>query len=63
METNNKIDIVSRLFILDIYIYIYITLSPIILFEYLLKLPLGDEWWIVSLNDLEDIIGGYVWLG
>ena len=30
---------------------------------YLLKSPFGGEGWIVSVDDLEDIIGGHVWLG
>ncbi|KAI5650067.1 hypothetical protein M9H77_36072 [Catharanthus roseus] len=40
-----------------------LTLSPSILFGYLLKSPFGGEGWIVSVDDLEDIIGGHVWLG
>ena len=39
------------------------TLSPSIVFGYLLKSPFGGEGWIVSVDDLEDIIGGHVWLG
>jgi len=33
------------------------------IFGCLLKSPFGDEGWIVSVDDLEDIIGGHVWLG
>ncbi|KAL5558149.1 hypothetical protein UlMin_034360 [Ulmus minor] len=40
-----------------------LTLSPSIVFGYLLKSPFGGEGWIVSVEDLEDIIGGHVWLG
>ncbi|KAF4400816.1 hypothetical protein G4B88_004359 [Cannabis sativa] len=40
-----------------------LTLSPSIVFGYLLKSPYGGEGWIVSVDDLEDIIGGHVWLG
>ncbi|KAF4349368.1 hypothetical protein G4B88_007858 [Cannabis sativa] len=40
-----------------------LTLSPSIVFGYLLKSPFGGEGWIVSVDDLEDIIGGHVWLG
>ncbi|KAJ9535615.1 hypothetical protein OSB04_un001241 [Centaurea solstitialis] len=36
---------------------------PSIIFGYLLKSPFGGEGWIVSVDDLEDIIGGHVWLG
>ncbi|KAL4336452.1 hypothetical protein AHAS_Ahas12G0011600 [Arachis hypogaea] len=45
---------------------IYDTWAPgggIIIFGYLLKSPFGGEGWIVSVDDLEDIIGGHVWLG
>lgn len=34
-----------------------------VIFGYLLKFFFGGEGWIVSVDDLEDIIGGYVWLG
>ncbi|KAL2223611.1 UNVERIFIED_CONTAM: Photosystem II CP43 reaction center protein [Sesamum indicum] len=36
-----------------------LTLSPSIIFGYLLKSPFGGEGWIVSVDDLEDIIGGH----
>ncbi|KAL4190792.1 hypothetical protein AMTRI_Chr07g77510 [Amborella trichopoda] len=40
-----------------------LTLSPSVIFGYLLKSPFGGEGWIVSVDDLEDIIGRQVWLG
>ncbi|KAF6138372.1 hypothetical protein GIB67_037662 [Kingdonia uniflora] len=40
-----------------------LTLSLGVIFGYLLKSPFGGEGWIVSVDDLEDIIGGHVWLG
>ncbi|KAI5647564.1 hypothetical protein M9H77_33569 [Catharanthus roseus] len=40
-----------------------LTLIPSIIFDYLLKSPFGGEVWIVSVDDLENIIGGHVWLG
>ena len=40
-----------------------LTLSPAVVFGYLLKSPFGGEGWIVSVDNLEDIIGGHVWLG
>ncbi|KAG6540347.1 hypothetical protein Mapa_018249 [Marchantia paleacea] len=40
-----------------------LTLSPSVIFGYLLKSPFGGEGWIVSVDNLEDIIGGHVWLG
>ncbi|KAK7860251.1 photosystem ii cp43 reaction center protein, partial [Quercus suber] len=46
-----------------------LTLSPSVIFGYLLTIfPFGEEgWigegWIVSVDNLEDIIGGHIWLG
>jgi len=40
-----------------------LTLNPSVIFGYLLKSPFGGEGWIVSVDNLEDIIGGHVWLG
>jgi photosystem II P680 reaction center D1 protein len=34
----------------------HLTLSPSVIFGYLLKSPFGGEGWIVSVDDLEDII-------
>jgi photosystem II CP43 chlorophyll apoprotein len=39
------------------------TLNPSVIFGYLLKSPFGGEGWIVSVDNLEDVIGGHVWLG
>jgi photosystem II CP43 chlorophyll apoprotein len=39
------------------------TLNPAIIFGYLLKAPFGGEGWIVSVNNMEDIIGGHIWVG
>ncbi|KAG0550258.1 hypothetical protein BDA96_01G324100 [Sorghum bicolor] len=38
-----------------------LTLSPGVIFGYLLKSPFGGEGWIVSVDDLQDIIGGIIW--
>lgn len=40
-----------------------VTFSPIVIFGYLLKSLFRGEGLIVSVDDLEDIIGGHVWLG
>ncbi|KAI9159991.1 hypothetical protein LWI28_004049 [Acer negundo] len=40
-----------------------LALSPSIIFDYLLKSFFGGEGWIVSVDNMEDIIGGHVWLG
>lgn len=39
------------------------TLDPTIIFGYLLKSPFGGEGWIISVNNLEDIVGGHIWIG
>jgi photosystem II CP43 chlorophyll apoprotein len=39
------------------------TLNPLVIFGYLLKSPFGGEGWIVSVNSMEDIIGGHIWVG
>ena len=39
------------------------TLNPAVIFGYLLKSPFGGEGWIVSVNSMEDIIGGHIWVG
>merc|ERR1712217_764994 len=39
------------------------TLVPGVIFGYLLKSPFGGDGWIVSVDNIEDIIGGHVWIG
>ncbi len=39
------------------------TLNPAVIFGYLTKSPFGGDGWIVSVNNMEDIIGGHIWLG
>jgi photosystem II CP43 chlorophyll apoprotein len=39
------------------------TLNPLVIFGYLVKAPFGGEGWICSVNSMEDIIGGHIWLG
>ena len=39
------------------------TLNPAIIFGYLLKAPFGGEGWIVGVNNLEDVVGGHIWVG
>jgi len=38
-------------------------LSADIIFGYLFKAPYGGEGWIIGVNNLEDIVGGHIWLG
>jgi len=38
------------------------TLNPAIIFGYLIKAPFGGEGWIVGVNNLEDVVGGHIWV-
>eukprot|EP00448_Togula_jolla_P018507 CAMPEP_0170582498 /NCGR_PEP_ID=MMETSP0224-20130122/7618_1 /TAXON_ID=285029 /ORGANISM="Togula jolla, Strain CCCM 725" /LENGTH=417 /DNA_ID=CAMNT_0010905731 /DNA_START=179 /DNA_END=1432 /DNA_ORIENTATION=- len=40
-----------------------ITLNPYVLFAYLVRAPFGGSGWIISINNLEDLIGGHCWVG
>jgi len=39
------------------------TLNPSVIFGYLLKSPFGGDGWIVSVDNLEDVVGGHIWIG
>ncbi|MBW4542153.1 MAG: photosystem II reaction center protein CP43 [Myxacorys chilensis ATA2-1-KO14] len=39
------------------------TLNPATIFGYLIKAPFGGEGWIISVDNMEDIIGGHIWVG
>jgi photosystem II CP43 chlorophyll apoprotein len=39
------------------------TLNPLVIFGYVLKSPFGGDGWIISVNNLEDLVGGHIWLG
>jgi len=39
------------------------TLNPAAIFGYLTKAPFGGEGWIIGVNNMEDIIGGHIWVG
>ena len=39
------------------------TLNPLVLSRYLARSPLGSEGWIISINNMEDLIGGHYWVG
>lgn len=39
------------------------TLNPAVIFGYLLKSPFGGDGWIVSVDNLEDVVGGHIWVG
>ncbi|NCJ07030.1 photosystem II 44 kDa subunit reaction center protein [Synechococcales cyanobacterium C] len=39
------------------------TLNPAIIFGYLLGSPFGGDGWIVGVDNLEDVVGGHIWIG
>ncbi|NEP01618.1 MAG: photosystem II reaction center protein CP43 [Symploca sp. SIO2E9] len=39
------------------------TLNPAVIFGYLVDAPFGGEGWIIGVNNMEDIIGGHIWIG
>jgi len=39
------------------------TLNPLTIFGYVLRSPFGGEGWIISVDNLEDIVGGHIWVG
>jgi photosystem II CP43 chlorophyll apoprotein len=58
-----KYDIKSNVEERDIRKITNLTLNPDVIFGYLLKSPFGEEGWIVSVDDLENIIRGmYGWV-
>jgi photosystem II CP43 chlorophyll apoprotein len=40
-----------------------VSLNPFILGRYLVRAPFGSEGWIISINNLEDLVGGHYWVG
>lgn len=40
-----------------------VTLNPFIIGKYILRAPFGSEGWIISINNLEDLVGGHYWVG
>ena len=40
-----------------------LSLNPYILLRYLARPPFGGEGWIISINNMEDLLGGHYWLG
>lgn len=39
------------------------TLNPAVIFGYVLKSPLGGSGWLIGVDNMEDIIGGHIWVG
>jgi len=42
---------------------IHVTYNPYVLGRYLLRAPYGSEGWIISINNMEDLVGGHYWVG
>jgi photosystem II CP43 chlorophyll apoprotein len=40
-----------------------ISLNPFVLGRYLIRAPFGSEGWIISINNMEDLVGGHYWVG
>ena len=39
-----------------------ISLNSFILGRYLVRAPFGSEGWIISINNMEDLVGGHYWV-
>lgn len=39
------------------------TVAPVIIFSYIVKSPFGGDGWIISVNTVQDLVGGHIWLG
>ena len=39
------------------------TLNPVVIFSYVLRSPFGGDGWIVGINNMEDLVGGHIWVG
>ena len=42
--------------------HLCVSLNPGVLFRYLARPPFGCEGWIISINNMEDLIGGHYWV-
>jgi len=47
----------------DVRLIRYPTLSATTIFGYVLKSPFGGDGWIISVDTLEDLVGGHLWVG
>jgi photosystem II CP43 chlorophyll apoprotein len=39
-----------------------VSINPILIIRYLVRAPFGSEGWIISINNLEDLVGGHFWV-
>ena len=47
----------------DVRVINYPTYDPSVIFGYLLKSPFGGDGWLMSVDNMEDVIGGHIWVG
>lgn len=40
-----------------------VSFNPYVLGRYLLRAPFGSEGWLISVNNMEDLVGGHYWVG
>ena len=40
-----------------------VSLNPYSVAKYIVHAPFGNEGWIISINNLEDLLGGHLWVG
>ena len=40
-----------------------LSLNPYVLLRYLARPPFGGQGWIISINNMEDLLGGHYWVG
>jgi len=47
----------------DVRVVLAPTFRPLYIFNYVFKSPFGGDGWIISVNSLEDLVGGHVYVG
>jgi photosystem II CP43 chlorophyll apoprotein len=47
----------------DVRLITHPTLNPLTIFGYLVRSPYGQEGWIIGVNNMEDLVGGHIWIG
>ena len=45
------------------FVYYNSNIKPLYIFGYVLKSPFGGDGWVIAVNNLEDIVGGHIWVG
>lgn len=47
----------------DVCVISYLIYDLLVIFGYLFKLFFGGDGWIMFVDNMEDVIGGYIWIG